>query len=129
VENSPFVLLESRLLRLLPGVDWWLPGWLTQGCCPAVPGPLLFPGKRSPAERGRSGSGGGSCTGKPDRGCAPSPEKLAWLTVVDPKSNRCSFNRGGSGQGNNKRPLQWGSNGWTFYSFTQTMFFVFFLTE
>jgi hypothetical protein len=26
VENSPFVLLESRLLRLLPGVDWWLPG-------------------------------------------------------------------------------------------------------
>jgi hypothetical protein len=29
-----------------------------------------------------------------------------------------------------KRPLQWGFNGWTFYSFTQTMSFGFlFLTE
>jgi hypothetical protein len=58
-------------------------------------------------------------------GQGSSPTQL-YSAVVDPGSNFCYFNCSGDRQDNNKRALLRGFNGWTFYSFTQTVFFGFF---
>jgi hypothetical protein len=62
----------SAVCRLASGVT-------TAGPSSRLPGPLLFPGKQSPAEGGCSGSRGWSYTVKLDQGCTPTREKLAWL--------------------------------------------------
>jgi hypothetical protein len=73
-------------------------GWLEQGCCPAIFGHLLFPGKQSPAKEGHSGSRGCSCMVKLISDALPF--KRSWLdsTVVDPRSNLCYFNCSGDRQ-------------------------------
>jgi hypothetical protein len=51
---------------------------------------------------------------KPDQDAFPFEKSWLDSTVVDPRSNHCHFNYGGSRQDINKRALQWGFNGWLF---------------
>jgi hypothetical protein len=95
--------------------------WLEQGCRSAISGPLLFPGKQNPAEGGLWHFGGDLIWWSQIRDELPLERKWFDSTLVDPRSNLCYFNCGRSRQITTKGPLQWGFNGWTFYSFTQTM--------